>query len=71
MKGFSFDINIFLCRQIELDCSFLQSQHIIDYSLLLGLHFRAPEHLKSLMELPDPSYDTEDKLAANGKQHYL
>ncbi|CAO2829917.1 unnamed protein product [Amaranthus hypochondriacus] len=55
-----------LFKQIELDCSFLQSQHIIDYSLLLGLHFRAPEHLKSLMELPDPSYDTEDKLAANG-----
>lgn len=29
---------------------FLESQCIIDYSMLLGLHFRAPEHLKSLLE---------------------
>lgn len=42
----------FWCRQISLDCMFLQSQHIIDYSLLLGLHFRAPENLKALVEPP-------------------
>ncbi|ERM97605.1 phosphatidylinositol 4-phosphate 5-kinase 7 isoform X2 [Amborella trichopoda] len=34
-----------LFKQISLDCKFLESQCIIDYSLLLGLHFRAPEHL--------------------------
>ncbi|CAH1445187.1 unnamed protein product [Lactuca virosa] len=42
-----------LFKQIKLDCIFLESQRIIDYSLLLGLHFRAPEHLKSLLEPPD------------------
>lgn len=41
------------CRQIFVDCTFLESQRIIDYSLLLGLHFRAPEHLKSLREYQD------------------
>ncbi|XP_027345968.1 phosphatidylinositol 4-phosphate 5-kinase 7-like isoform X2 [Abrus precatorius] len=39
-----------LFKQISLDCMFLESQHIIDYSLLLGLHFRAPENLKALVE---------------------
>nr|XP_043628381.1 phosphatidylinositol 4-phosphate 5-kinase 8-like isoform X2 [Erigeron canadensis] len=42
-----------LFKQIYLDCAFLESQQIIDYSLLLGLHFRAPEHLKALLEPPD------------------
>lgn len=41
-----------LFKQISLDCKFLESQHIIDYSLLLGLHFRAPENLKALVEPP-------------------
>ncbi|KAG8062237.1 hypothetical protein GUJ93_ZPchr0003g18667 [Zizania palustris] len=36
------------CRQIALDCMFLESQSIIDYSMLLGIHFRAPNHLKSI-----------------------
>lgn len=38
---------------------FLQSQQIIDYSLLLGLHFRAPEQLKAILESADslPSSD--------------
>ncbi|XP_050210026.1 phosphatidylinositol 4-phosphate 5-kinase 7 [Mercurialis annua] len=47
-----------LFRQLSEDCLFLQSQHIIDYSLLLGLHFRAPEQLKAILEstgaLPNP-----------------
>ncbi|KAJ7542874.1 hypothetical protein O6H91_09G015800 [Diphasiastrum complanatum] len=30
-----------LLRQIECDCKFLESQKIMDYSLLLGVHFRA------------------------------
>ncbi|CDO97548.1 unnamed protein product [Coffea canephora] len=42
-----------LFKQLSLDCEFLESQQIIDYSLLLGLHFRAPEHLKALLEPPD------------------
>lgn len=36
-----------LFRQISLDCMFLESQSIIDYSMLLGIHFRAPHHLKT------------------------
>ncbi|KAJ7530516.1 hypothetical protein O6H91_14G007000 [Diphasiastrum complanatum] len=31
-----------LLKQIECDCKFLESERIMDYSLLLGLHFRAP-----------------------------
>jgi len=30
-----------LCsRQIERDCEFLENEKIMDYSLLVGLHFR-------------------------------
>ena len=36
-----------LFRQIALDSMFLESQSIIDYSMLLGIHFRAPNHLKT------------------------
>ncbi|XP_024516069.1 phosphatidylinositol 4-phosphate 5-kinase 9 [Selaginella moellendorffii] len=32
-----------LLKQIEQDCKFLESQRIMDYSLLLGVHFRAPQ----------------------------
>ncbi|XP_028800956.1 phosphatidylinositol 4-phosphate 5-kinase 7 isoform X2 [Neltuma alba] len=42
-----------LLHQIKVDCGFLESQQIIDYSLLLGLHFRAPENLKALAEQPE------------------
>ncbi|GLT25748.1 hypothetical protein SLA2020_008580 [Shorea laevis] len=38
-----------LLSQIELDSKFLEEQHIMDYSLLLGVHYRAPQHLRSLM----------------------
>lgn len=27
-------------RQIELDCEFLEAERIMDYSLLVGIHFR-------------------------------
>ena len=36
-------------RQIEIDSRFLETQHIMDYSLLLGVHYRAPHHLRSQM----------------------
>ncbi|PWA40856.1 MORN motif-containing protein [Artemisia annua] len=42
-----------LFKQISSDCAFLESQQIIDYSLLLGLHFRAPKHMTALLEPPD------------------
>ncbi|XVE61629.1 hypothetical protein DITRI_Ditri06bG0055900 [Diplodiscus trichospermus] len=48
-----------LLRQIELDSKFLEAQHIMDYSLLLGVHYRAPQHLRSLM-----SYNRADGLGS-------
>jgi len=35
-----------LCRQIEIDSKFLELQQIMDYSLLLGVHYRAPQQLR-------------------------
>ncbi|XP_010243193.1 PREDICTED: phosphatidylinositol 4-phosphate 5-kinase 9 [Nelumbo nucifera] len=40
---------LFLLKQIEIDSRFLETQHIMDYSLLLGVHYRAPQHLRSIM----------------------
>ncbi|KAK7284989.1 hypothetical protein RJT34_19744 [Clitoria ternatea] len=37
-----------LLKQIEIDSKFLEAQHIMDYSLLLGVHYRAPQHLRPL-----------------------
>ncbi|KAE9585431.1 hypothetical protein Lal_00018020 [Lupinus albus] len=37
-----------LLKQIEIDSKFLEAQHIMDYSLLLGVHYRAPKHLRPL-----------------------
>lgn len=36
-----------LLKQIEIDSRFLEMQRIMDYSLLLGVHYRAPQHLRS------------------------
>ncbi|KAI3445644.1 hypothetical protein Pfo_002309 [Paulownia fortunei] len=56
-----------LFRQLSLDSAFLESQQIIDYSLLLGLHFRAPEHLRSFSEHPDSLNKAENtNTAADG-----
>ncbi|XP_031250063.1 phosphatidylinositol 4-phosphate 5-kinase 7-like isoform X1 [Pistacia vera] len=55
-----------LFKQIAIDCMFLESQQIIDYSLLLGLHFRAPEHLKTLLEPPSTTSSPESVLAYDG-----
>ncbi|XP_058077256.1 phosphatidylinositol 4-phosphate 5-kinase 9 isoform X2 [Magnolia sinica] len=38
-----------LLTQIEIDSRFLESQRIMDYSLLLGVHYRAPQHLCSVV----------------------
>lgn len=41
-----YDVGFFLIwliiyiRQIDRDCEFLESERIMDYSLLIGLHFR-------------------------------
>ncbi|RDX76652.1 Phosphatidylinositol 4-phosphate 5-kinase 9, partial [Mucuna pruriens] len=37
-----------LLNQIEIDSKFLELQQIMDYSLLLGVHYRAPQQLHSL-----------------------
>ncbi|KAL6179017.1 hypothetical protein ACLB2K_050533 [Fragaria x ananassa] len=56
-----------LFKQISLDCKFLESQQIIDYSLLLGLHFRAPENLKAFSQPPDnESLPTGDGVTIGG-----
>lgn len=44
-----------LCRQVEVDCKFLESQRIMDYSLLLGLHFRAPQYPPAISPVPSPT----------------
>ncbi|XP_077219872.1 phosphatidylinositol 4-phosphate 5-kinase 9-like isoform X2 [Tasmannia lanceolata] len=38
-----------LLKQIEIDSKFLESQCIMDYSLLMGVHYRAPQHLLSFI----------------------
>ncbi|RAL48785.1 hypothetical protein DM860_001105 [Cuscuta australis] len=38
-----------LLKQIEIDSKFLEEQHIMDYSLLLGVHYRAPQHIQSIV----------------------
>lgn len=45
---------------------FLESLHIIDYSLLLGVHFRAPEKLKALLEPPATVQHPENLLHDDG-----
>ncbi|KAJ0967245.1 hypothetical protein J5N97_024162 [Dioscorea zingiberensis] len=36
-----------LLKQIEIDSKFLETQCIMDYSLLLGVHYRAPQQMRS------------------------
>ncbi|KDP38876.1 hypothetical protein JCGZ_05033 [Jatropha curcas] len=55
-----------LFKQLSEDCMFLQSQQIIDYSLLLGLHFRAPEQLKTLLESDGSVPDNENSPSIDG-----
>lgn len=60
-----------MCRQISLDCMFLESQQIIDYSLLLGLHFRAPEQLKALLNPGNAMVNEESSSTCNGWYYHL
>ncbi|CAM6025158.1 unnamed protein product [Sphagnum balticum] len=46
-----------LLKQIEQDCKFLEAWGIMDYSLLLGLHFRAPRHPALLSPGPSSTPD--------------
>eukprot|EP00877_Chromochloris_zofingiensis_P010004 jgi/Chrzof1/5257/Cz15g19070.t1 len=39
-----------LMRQVQADCAFLESCHIMDYSMLLGVHFRGREGAQSAGE---------------------
>lgn len=34
------------CRQVDRDCEFLEQERIMDYSLLVGLHFRETSLLR-------------------------
>ncbi|KAL9407177.1 hypothetical protein Peur_004149 [Populus x canadensis] len=36
------------CRQVDRDCDFLEQERIMDYSLLVGLHFREASYKESL-----------------------
>lgn len=56
-------------RQIYLDCAFLESLHIIDYSLLLGVHFRAPGQLNDILEPPNSMSDQESVSSVDGRYH--
>lgn len=33
-------LNMLSCRQVERDCDFLEQERIMDYSMLVGLHFK-------------------------------
>lgn len=39
-----------ILEQIHKDCKFLESEHIMDYSLLLGLHFKDPQQNSCLCQ---------------------
>lgn len=59
------------CRQISLDCMFLQSQQIIDYSLLLGLHFIVPENLKAISQPPGTMHNHENLATGDGRHLFM
>lgn len=46
-----------LLRQLEYDCKFLESRGIMDYSMLLGLHFRAPQYRAPMSPGPSSTPD--------------
>lgn len=60
---------MYSCRQIEIDSKFLEAQNIMDYSLLLGVHYRAPQHLRSLMSYNQGLADGLGVVAEEGGIH--
>lgn len=55
-------------RQLEIDSKFLVEQNIMDYSLLLGVHHRAPEHLRTqLVRSRSITADALESVAEDGK----
>ncbi|KAH7833671.1 hypothetical protein Vadar_008602 [Vaccinium darrowii] len=62
-----------LFKQLKLDCMFLESQQIIDYSLLLGLHFRAPKQLNALSQPHDSlhKHQTSQEIDGSTSQEIL
>ncbi|XP_065025036.1 phosphatidylinositol 4-phosphate 5-kinase 9-like [Musa acuminata AAA Group] len=55
-----------LLKQIEIDSKFLETQRIMDYSLLLGVHYRAPRHLQSYVSFHQNA--TSDGLTARPEE---
>ncbi|KAH7855479.1 hypothetical protein Vadar_025338 [Vaccinium darrowii] len=45
-------------RQIDKDCEFLEQERIMDYSLLVGLHFRDSTNSGNLVPSGDPTLST-------------
>jgi hypothetical protein len=46
----------FFLRQIYRDCEFLEAERIMDYSLLIGLHFRDDYSSDEMMSLNDKHF---------------
>ncbi|XP_022764375.1 phosphatidylinositol 4-phosphate 5-kinase 6-like [Durio zibethinus] len=64
------------CRQVDRDCDFLEHERIMDYSLLIGFHFReASTHLTSGVLTPTGNGDCENegapRLSQAGKDQLL
>lgn len=45
-----------IVRQIDRDCEFLESERIMDYSLLVGVHFRDDDTGDKLGLSPSGNY---------------
>ncbi len=41
--------------QVKADCCFLQSLGVMDYSLLLGVHFRSRNNDNTIIRPPSPT----------------
>ncbi|MCO5561059.1 hypothetical protein L7F22_014680 [Adiantum nelumboides] len=54
-----------LLRQVERDCKFLEREQIMDYSLLLGIHFCTPQRPSAL--LARGSKDVPAEIAPSGE----
>ncbi|KAK9016109.1 hypothetical protein V6N11_007190 [Hibiscus sabdariffa] len=62
------------CRQVDKDCELLEQERIMDYSLLIGFHFReVPTPLNSEAVTPTGNEDHENeeapRLSQTGKDH--